>query len=68
MEAWKEEITSGKLPFESAAAEGAAGKGAVKREKKCRNLHPDTLNGAFLGTFGKIFLPISRDNRNFAAR
>ena len=46
MEAWKEEITSGKLPFES-AAEGAAGKGAVKREKKCRNLHPDTLNGAF---------------------
>ena len=22
----------------------------------------------FLGTFGKIFLPISRDNRNFAAR
>ena len=45
MEAWKEEITSGKLPFES-AAEGAAGKGAVKREKKCRNLHPDTLNGA----------------------
>ena len=47
MEAWKEEITSGKLPFESAAAVGAAGKGAVKREKKCRNLHPDTLNGAF---------------------
>ena len=46
MEAWKEEIASGKLPFESAAAEGAAGKGAVKREKKCRNLHPDTLNGA----------------------
>ena len=46
MEAWKEEIASGKLPFESAAAVGAAGKGAVKREKKCRNLHPDTLNGA----------------------
>ena len=46
MEAWKEEIASGKLPFESAAAEGAAGKGAVKRKKKCRNLHPDTLNGA----------------------
>ena len=56
MEAWKEEITSGKLPFESAAAEGAAGKGAagkgaVKREKKCRNLHPDTLNGAFFRHF-----------------
>ena len=47
MEAWKEEIASGKLPFESTAAVGAAGKGAVKREKKCRNLHPDTLNGAF---------------------
>ena len=46
MEAWKEEIASGKLPFESAPAVGAAGKGAVKREKKCRNLHPDTLNGA----------------------
>lgn len=30
----------------SAAAVGAAGKGAVKRKKKCRNLHPDTLNGA----------------------
>ena len=29
MEAWKEEITSGKLPFESAAAVGAAGKGAA---------------------------------------
>ena len=51
MEAWKEEITSGKLPFESAAAEGAAGKEAVKREKKCRNLHPDTLNGAFFRHF-----------------
>ena len=51
MEAWKEEITSGKLPFESAAAEGAAGKGAVKREKQCRNLHPDTLNGAFFRHF-----------------
>ena len=51
MEAWKAEITSGKLPFESAAAEGAAGKGAVKREKKCRNLHPDTLNGAFFRHF-----------------
>ena len=51
MEAWKEEITSGKLPFERAAAEGAAGKGAVKREKKCRNLHPDTLNGAFFRHF-----------------
>ena len=47
MEAWKEEITSGKLPFESTAAVGAAGKGAEKRKKKCRNLHPDTLNGAF---------------------
>ena len=45
MEAWKEEIASEELPFESAAAVGAAGKGAVKREKKCRNLHPDTLNG-----------------------
>ena len=33
MEAWKEEITSGKLPFESAAAEGAAGKGAANRQK-----------------------------------
>ena len=47
MEAWKEEIASGKLPFESTAAVGAAGKGAVKREKKCRKLHPDTVNGAF---------------------
>lgn len=46
MEAWKEEIASGKLPFESAAAVGA-----VKREKKCRNLHPDTLNGAFFRHF-----------------
>lgn len=51
MEAWKEEITSGKLPFESAAAVRAAGKGAVKRKKKCRNLHPDTLNGAFFRHF-----------------
>lgn len=51
MEAWKKEIASVKLPFESAAAEGAAGKGAVKREKKCRNLHPDTLNGAFFRHF-----------------
>ena len=51
MEAWKEETASVKLPFESAAAEGAAGKGAVKREKKCRNLHPDTLNGAFFRHF-----------------
>ena len=33
MEAWKEEIASGKLPFESAAAEGAAGKGAENRQK-----------------------------------
>lgn len=33
MEAWKEEIASGKLPFESAAAVGAAGKGAVNRQK-----------------------------------
>ena len=51
MEAWKEEITSGKLPFESTAAVGAAGKGAEKRKKKCRNLHPDTLNGAFFRHF-----------------
>ena len=51
MEAWKEEIASGKLPFESTAAVGAAGKGAVKREKKCRNLHPDTHNGAFFRHF-----------------
>ena len=51
MEAWKEEIASVKLPFESTAAVGAAGKGAVKREKKCRNLHPDTLNGAFFRHF-----------------
>ena len=35
----------------STAAVGAAGKGAVKREKKCRNLHPDTLNGAFFRHF-----------------
>ena len=47
MEAWKEEIASGKLPFESTAAVGAAGRGAGKRAKQCRNLHPDTLNGAF---------------------
>ena len=40
MEAWKEEIASGKLPFESAAAVGAAGKGAVKREKKVSQFAP----------------------------
>ena len=40
MEAWKEEITSVKLPFESAAAVGAAGKGAVKREKKVSQFAP----------------------------
>ena len=51
MEAWKEEIASGKLPFESAAAVGAPGQGAVNRAKKCRNLHPDTLNGAFFRHF-----------------
>ena len=51
MEVWKEEIASEELPFESAAAVGAAGKGAVKREKKCHNLHPDTLNGAFFRHF-----------------
>ena len=33
MEAWTEEIASGKLPFESAAAVGAAGKGAENRQK-----------------------------------
>ena len=40
MEAWKKEIASGKLPFESAAAVGAAGKGAVKREKKVSQFAP----------------------------
>ena len=40
MEAWKEEIASGKLPFESAAAVGAAGKGAVKRKKKVSQFAP----------------------------
>ena len=40
MEAWKEEIASVKLPFESAAAVGAAGKGAVKREKKVSQFAP----------------------------
>ena len=40
MEAWKEEIASEELPFESAAAVGAAGKGAVKREKKVSQFAP----------------------------
>lgn len=35
MEAWKEEIASGKLPFESAAAVGA-----VKRKKKVSQFAP----------------------------
>ena len=40
MEARKEETASVKLPFESAAAVGAAGKGAVKREKKVSQFAP----------------------------
>ena len=52
----------------STAAVGAAGKGAENRQKVSLFAPRECSNAAFLGTFGKKLLPISRDNRNFAGR